>query len=301
MHKKYTAWRDSRKMPGINPGIGPETELLNMIYAVSTEMSANPQIFLSGDNTIWVYYESSCYPSDSFFEEYGVSMAFVSEKYPLSVYGTVNESESGELVSKMSEDGTEMEWIKKDISARDFDEMLNICAKIKMPEKDLQKEFYHIFCNMDYRYELLPVRRTYFLERVFADYPQYSEDTYYRYLPMSGDWKRTSCTGSLSISQKKELWMMFLQDRYSPIEFDEVWEVMESQKSLTMFSWEMALRLALDELGVEISYNEKNGFSVINREGKRMVFSYDSECTAERLFLKLLFPSPYRNEGGQNG
>ena len=58
--------------------------------------------------------------------------------------------------------------------------------KIKTPAEDMQKELYQILCDMDYRNELLAVRRTYILERVFADYPQYSPDTYYRYIPMAG-------------------------------------------------------------------------------------------------------------------
>ncbi|MCH1981612.1 hypothetical protein MCG98_03385 [Ruminococcus sp. OA3] len=301
MHKKHTAWTQSRKMPGINPGIKPETELFNMIYAIGSEMGTNPQIFLSGKDTLWVYYEFTCYSSELFFDEYGASMALVSEKYPVSVYGTVNESESGELIARMSQYKAEMEWIKKDISSGDFDEMLNICVKIKTPAEDIQKEFYRILCDMDYRNELLAVRRTYFLEHVFADYPQYNQDTYFRYIPMAGDWKRTSCTASLTVSQKKELWMLFLQERYSPIEFDEVWKLMEDEQRLTMFSWEMALRLALDQLGVRILYDEKNGFAVINGENKRMYYNYDSDSTAERLFLKLLFPRPYIKKGGPNG
>lgn len=300
MHKKYTAWTQSRKIPGISPGIVPETELFNMIYAISSEMGTNPQVFLSGNHTLWLYYEFTCYSSESFFEEYGASMAFVSEKYPVSVYGTVNGSESGELIARMTQYGTKMEWIKKDISSGNFDEMLNICVKIKTPAEDMQKELYQILSDMDYRNELLAVRRTYILERVFADYPQYSPDTYYRYIPMAGDWKRTSCTASLTVLQKKELWMLFLQERYSPIEFDEVWKQMEDEQRLTMFSWEMALRLALDQLGIRILYDEENGFSVIDGENKRMYYNYDSDSTAERLFLKLLFPSPYIRKGGLN-
>ena len=83
-----------------------------MIYAVSSEMGTNPQVFLSGNHTPG-YIMNLPATVQSLFEEYGASMAFVSEKYPVSVYGTVNGSESGELIARMSQYGTKMEWIKK--------------------------------------------------------------------------------------------------------------------------------------------------------------------------------------------
>jgi len=51
-----------------------------------------------------------------------------------------------------------------------------------------------------------------------------------------------------------------------------------------------SLVLALSQAKISIQY-ENGGFHVIDQNGARLLYRYDSSNAAERLFLKLLFPS----------
>lgn len=81
--------------------------------------------------------------------------------------------------------------------------------------------------------------------------------------------------------------MMYFNDGLSPLEFEDAFSAIESGE-ISAFPWELALRLALEEAGITVSY--ENGYCVNDRSGKRISPDFSSELAAERLFAKLIFP-----------
>ena len=78
-----------------------------------------------------------------------------------------------------------------------------------------------------------------------------------------------------------------LVEGVSPLEFEDAFNALQEGR-VSAFSWELSLRLALSQAKISIQY-ENGGFHVIDQNGARLLYRYDSSNAAERLFLKLLF------------
>lgn len=212
-------------------------------------------------------------------------MALISQGSPISIYGNVHGLEGGRLSARFS--GENLQLCKQDVSARDFDLISDLCAKITFPDETQAVTFGQILQHMDYRKAYLPIARTQLTEQLFADAPQYSADTHYRYLPFNEE--GGSYLDALPIPLQKELWLLFLVEGVSPLEFEDAFDALQEGR-VSAFSWELSLRLALSQAKISIQY-ENGGFHVIDQNGARLLYRYDSSNAAERLFLKLLFPS----------
>lgn len=81
--------------------------------------------------------------------------------------------------------------------------------------------------------------------------------------------------------------MIYFDNGLSPLEFDDAFSAME-RNEISVFPWELALRLALEEKGISVSYD--NGYCITDQNGKRITPSFESRNSAEKLFVKLLFP-----------
>ena len=70
---------------------------------------------------------------------------------------------------------------------------------------------------------------------------------------------------------------------------------LQEKEEISLFQWELALRLALSEKGITISYDNED-FRVTDANGLRLRFDYRTGSAAEKVFLKILFPVvPERN------
>lgn len=285
MQKKRIAWQRDIYFGEKNPCVNRAAELVRLLYAVSAEVSMNPQLYATRDKVLWAYFEHSCFEAEAFLEEYGVVMALISQGSPISIYGNVHGLEGGRLSARFS--GENLQLCKQDVSARDFDLISDLCAKITFPDETQAVTFGQILQHMDYRKAYLPIARTQLTEQLFADAPQYSADTHYRYLPFNEE--GGSYLDALPIPLQKELWLLFLVEGVSPLEFEDAFNALQEGR-VSAFSWELSLRLALSQAKISIQY-ENGGFHVIDQNGARLLYRYDSSNAAERLFLKLLFPS----------
>lgn len=288
MQKKYTAWSKRMELIEEPPAEGREKQLLSLVYEISGETELNPQVYTSNGHILWIYYEHSCYTTRAIFEAYGAALAAVSQRYPVSVYGNIDGCESGELTASLIQGEKAVQLIKRNVSAGDFEEISDICLKIIFPTETGQKEFTRLIKNMDFHKPYLAMRRTPFTERVLSGCPQLSGDFCFRYL-LLGEQCGQSYLDSLPVPLMKELWLLFLRDRFSPLEFDDALCALQKGECAA-FPWELSLHLALSEAQIEISY-EQGGFQVFDQYGKRLYFNYENECSAEKLFLKLLFPN----------
>ena len=286
MHKKYVSWTARAQKPQDVPGMTADGEVLNILYNLSTELSQNPQLFVS-QNIIWAYFKNASISARQFIERYGPDMAYVSTHYRMSLYGSVNGYESGQITAALSEDETEIIYTRLDETQRDFDEMVDVCIKISMGDEAHSHSFADILRHMDYTLDYLPIRRSAYAQMAFGAYAQHSADTYFRYMPMSAYPDAERYTDSLSMEQKKQLWEMYLEQGLSPLEFDNVLRLRKMHTAV-LFSWELALKLSLGEMGITVAY--ENGFEVTDAAGKRLKFDYEKGSGAERLFLKILFP-----------
>ena len=286
MQKKQIAWR--QELPVEQPlATGSEAAcFLRFIYALSDEMSMEPQLYTMKEHILWAYYEHSCFESEPFLEEYGTDLAWISQRYPISIYGNVNGFESGELSAQIQGNTLTME--KRDVSGQDFNLISDLCVKIVLHDEAHTGELRQILSRMRFRKTYLPIERTVLTEQLFQGEPQYSADTYYRYLALSNETEQAYLS-SLTVALQKKLWLLFLEDGLSPMEFDDAFNALQNGEA-PVFPWELSLRLAMSEAGVSVHY-EGRDFRVTTEAGKRLNFTYNSNSAAEKLFLKLLFPS----------
>lgn len=287
MQKKHIAWSEQYPFFATDLAESVQEELCRLLYTVSIDTAINPQLYLTEDNTLWIYFEHTCFEAEALFSDYGSALAFISQTYPLSIYGNVHEFEGGELSAKVLDDGRSIQCIKRDVSGRDFDVIADICIVIHFSDSTLARTFYSVFQHIDFHKSYLPIERTPSTEEIFAGCPQYSRDTGFRYLLLS-DMPAAFYLESLPVVFKKKLWVLYLQEGVSPVEFDDAFRALQETR-ISAFSWELSLRLALSEVGISVDYD--NGFKILDRDGQRRIFNFNSNCSAEKLFLKLIFPS----------
>ncbi|MCR1840436.1 hypothetical protein [Murimonas intestini] len=288
MHKKVIAARQKIKFRDNIPEGNAPYYMMEMVWAVASDLEKIPQFYIVGqEKTLWVFYEYTSFICDDFLEKYGVLSALISEKYPVSVCGT-----SGELEHVWAEAGfingrKELELIKSSTSGRDFDEISNICLRFYIEDEGERDELCSCLANLDYRQDYLAVSRTLLAKKLFAGIAEDYPDTYYRYLPMSGG--DMEFWNALSMNQKKMLWILFLEYKVSAVEFEYVVNALKDGSMVYLFTWELALRMALDELGISVE-SQEDDFKVLDKDGKRLRMDYGRGSEAEKLFLKILFP-----------
>ncbi|WP_294465698.1 hypothetical protein [uncultured Anaerofustis sp.] len=290
MHNKVIAYKEE---VNISKDIKPSYEeslLMVYIYMLGYELNINPKVYkIEKENSIWVYYEKACYAVENFFDEFGISAGLISNKYPLSIYGIINDNESASLVSYYDLSDSKIILMKKNVSGKDFAEMTDICVKIEVINSDLLDSFYQIINNLDYRKSYIAVDRAKFPEHMFNNMDEEDKNTFYKYIKLDNPYENEAFIDSLSIEQRKELWKLFLKDKLSPIDFDYAFKRYKENSLFSLFEWELALRLALSDLRISVEYNDNN-FKIIDKNNKRLYFDYSSDNSAEKLFLKILFP-----------
>lgn len=254
---------------------------VEFIYLLSCDAEQNPTTYASDDNVLWVYYPNSCFICEEMFERYSVFMALSG----ISIYGGADGFESGELTSEICSDNKHICNKKKNVSGTDFEIIRDIALKIPLESSRIVGEYAKLIGNISFRNSFLAAERTDFAENSLNEFEQKSDDTYYRYVIL-GD-RDESYLNSLSVEQRKKLWILYLTDGLSPIEFDDAFSEME-ENEISVFPWELALRLALEETGITVSY--ENGYYVKTKNGSRIFPDLSSDIAAEKLFIKLIFP-----------
>ena len=192
--------------------------------------------------------------------------------------------ESGQLTAEFGENKSMLQCKKLNVSGTNYETIRDITLKVPARNSSAVSEYQELFSAISPQCSYIAVERTELIEEVFRDISQQSEDTYYRYIVLTGD----DCyLNALSIQQRKNLWLMYFNDGLSPLEFEDAYSAIE-RGEISSFPWELALRLVLEETGITISY--ENGYYVSDRSGKRISPDFSSELAAERLFAKLIFP-----------
>lgn len=290
MHQNTIAWQQEIAAPAMKGMPSPDVHLINMVYALSLELTANPTICADGADGLWIYYEGACFACEELLQEYGLSLAVISRRYPLRFYGNAGGLESVELESALSADGQRLTLMKKNVSGQDFDQISNLCLRIKAGSASCRDAIKAALSALDYRRDYLALRRTSYAQQALADAGELNPDTYYRYIPLSGDGEATAAAVNLPLERQVELWLLLLQDHISVLELSYVLEAVEREALYSYFTWELSLRLAMSKSGCRVCYGPE-GFQLIDGEGKRLRYGFNKGSDGERLLLKFLFPA----------
>lgn len=289
--QKKVVYQQEADAPLLNVSIGSEGAIIAMIYGIACELSQNPQVYQMGKNTVWVYFQGSCFSCDALMGAYGTSLAFASQTHPVVFCGDCKGQETVELTGALVKSDKKVLLKRFSDSGRDFDDITNLCLRITVEDAVEATEICELIRGIDCFGFSVAVRRTAYAEKALAGCPQVIPDAYYRYIPMTEPCTPTDCVMQLPIDKQKRLWSLFLEYELSSLEFEYLSKALESGGDFPLFTWELSLRLALNDAGYSISYGE-NGFEVRRGDSSRVVYDYEEGSAAERMFLKVLFPVP---------
>lgn len=290
MHQNTIAWQQEIAAPAMKEVPSPDVHLINMVYALSLELTANPTVCADGADGLWIYYEGACFACEELLQEYGLSLAVISRRYPLRIYGNAGGLESVELESVLSADGRRMTFTKKNVSGEDFDQISTLCMRVQAGSAACRDAIEAVLSALDYRRDYLALRRTSYVQQSLAEAGEFSADTYYRYIPLNGDGEVTIAAVNLPLDRQVELWLLLLRDHISVLELSYVLEAVEREALYSYFTWELSLRLAMSKSGCRVCYGPE-GFHLIDGEGNRLHYGFNKGSDGERLLLKFLFPA----------
>lgn len=293
MHKQITVWRERIPCQAAEPEMTPELRLLFMVCDISAQMQENPVIVQENARTLWICYENACLPCELLSEGMGSALARIGESIPISLHGGTEGLEMARIEAVRASGGRELEITKYDISGKDFQELTGFGFRVHLRDEEECAFVQMLLSEAKFEKTFLAYPRTRRIEAACAGCVDPGRDMYYRYLPVGGSEDMDEALASLSLEKKKKLWELFIVDDLCAVEFEYVLDAYENGRLGGIFSWDMALRLALGEAGVTISY-ENRDFRVCRSTGERLYYSYESGNAAECLFLKLLFPVPVR-------
>lgn len=95
---------------------------------------------------------------------------------------------------------------------------------------------------------------------------------------------------SLTAAHKVQLWRTLLEDGRQPLEFQWFWKSYYAQDALFLLEWELALEIVLEELDFQVERAERF-FRMTGPDGRERRFDFTRGGPAEKLFLKMLFPT----------
>lgn len=245
---------------------------------------------------IWLVYPDIAWDNDRFLEEFGVETAAVSQECPVTVFGMSSQMDMGELEIVWDEN-SDIVCRKRNSRGNDFFNMEGMGLKIQCPSQEAYEAYLELCGNIhgDYPYAALSRKNMKYFSGC-RELTEIKTDTYYCYIPVNEESDRFFLD-VLSLEQKKELWLKFLRDGVSPMEFAYVTQAIVEEEEINVFEWELSLHMAMAAEGMRIEYGEED-FQIVDKKGRRRWFSFQSVLEAEKLFMKILFPVvPVKGKG----
>ncbi len=269
--------------------------LVSLVYRLSRALDISPQLYtVEAEQTVWLLWERSAFDCYRLIEEYGPAIAWISEQFPLSLYGTTEVSESADCTIQ-SAGPDRLVCRKFTISGQDFAVLSDLCLRLSIQDDAVRHPMAEILRCVDPYHSWVAVRRTPLAENWFAGIREPDSRTFFRFLPLE-DPLPVEEIGSfptfwqaLTLEQQQLLWLLLLRDGASAAEMDYVIAYWQEGWTFSPCKWELSLRRALAEAGVSIHY-DADDFRMTNAAGRRIRYDYTSGTGAQRLCLKLLFP-----------
>lgn len=292
LNQKRLAMSGHGPMPSEEIGKCKELMLtLTMLHDLAVRLQEVPLLYDLCDNKIRVLFRNSQIDCDGFLDDYKEIMAVISIKWPVIVYGVVDNQEVGELRVAIDEiDGQkELNYSYYNVSGKSFNSLSGICMTVDVAchlSREFLKEAIH---GIGIQNTCILVHQKWQGFCAENELPKFSKDSGFCYLLTISDGNWLDMLHSISITQKEELWQKFLEDSLTPVEFQWLLDAFNKRQAAGLLEWELALRVVLCRLGIKIT-NEVGYFHVEDAEGKALRFQFNSKSPAEKMFLKILFP-----------
>lgn len=254
-----------------------------------------PEIVLEEkENAIWLVYPDLSWEVESLVEEYGAELATISARFPMLISGMTSRMDMG-TVEISWDDQNQICCRKSNFKGTDFERLESLGLKIRFDKAETLSAYGELVKGIRMEYPYAPVSRKHIKYLEEGTVPENAKkDTYYYYIPVNPQSERFFADG-LSIRQKQNLWLKFLKDGVSPMEFAYINQALAEGTEVNMFELELALRMAMASEGITIEYRDVE-FRILDKNGQRKWFSYQSVLEAEKLCVKILFPEiPVKN------
>lgn len=267
--------------------ISPIKKIVLLVNKLIEDLHITPSLrTVAGNNTLSILFENISFDCDEFFEDYGGIVASISNEYDISLCGIINDLEIGELFAFYKND--KLCYEKSNVSGKDFDIISELYIKVTLKNKYETDFLFQLLssCNKS----LIPFSRRYAELLGDDEYIGENELTHFLYLTLDNlSSLSKNILQDLTIPQLTELWLLFLRDNVTVVEFDMIYEQIHSDSLPCLLRLELSLQLALSELKMKV-INEASGFEIFNANDERVKFDFSSMSTAEKIFLKILFP-----------
>lgn len=236
--------------------------------------------------TLCVLFENSGFDCDEFSAEYGEVIASIEKKYPVCICGMLRDLEMGEVTAYSDDDGI---WYKKSaVSGRNFDVLSCVYIKIALTTQEELRFLMLLLSDCAKNNIAFPRRFSHLLNP--EEYGGEEEATHFLYLSLDSEEPfPETLSQTLSVSQLTELWAIFLREGTEVGEFDMLYEQIKQHRAPDLLRLELSLQMAVDALGIVVT-NDASGFMVRGEGDRRIRMDYHSKSSAEKLFLKILFP-----------
>ena len=275
--------------PAPNPLAMPEETgrlLAELVYAVGQTFDIDPVVLPAGGSTLLLLYRDTVFCWQDVTEPFGDAIAAISQRWPLTLYGTAESRETVEVTETLQD--KKLLTRLRSVSGEAFDALECLCLKIKFDSEETSGHMASLLRHMSCRNRCAAVGRKHdaFLQmwRLNMD----TEGSMFSYVDLDHA-KAQDCLFSLSAQQKARLWRTFLEENVQPKEFDWLWTAYQNGTACHLLEWELTLRSVLEELNFHVSH-EEGLFQVTDETGNRRQFDLIHGGPAEKMFLKLLFP-----------
>lgn len=263
-----------------------------LLYALGVSFSLQPAVFHTrGNRMLTVLFRDACLDCRDFSLQYGGAVAALSNRWPVTVYGTAAQRETVELLLRSREGrGGEIEMIQSSVSGQTYDILSGLCLKISC---GTPMEAWNLAAILR---ELRPGCQYAAVSRIHEEFCrrqgmlEAEDGALFCYVAMEEEAPSPAeRVRNLTISHKIELWRAFLEGGVSSREFDWLLSLYQEGAGAALLEWELALQSVLEELGFSI-LNEDGRFLVEDGRARRRKFDYAGGSPAEKMFLKILFP-----------
>lgn len=260
--------------------------LCQLVWQLDQQLEALPQV-LQGQESVWVYWPGGCADCDDLLSQYDLAAALISQHYPLRFCGSTDWGEPADISATWAPDWHGISYQTRTVTGQDFDTLCDICLCIAVPDRVAGQQIASMLIGIHPGCDLLALPRTPFLEEELGSCGPRDTDSYFRYLPLCDGAGTENWQQALSVLQRQELWLAFLQDGDDPAEFG--WALAALGDSCPDFGWYLALTTAMDRAGVYTQTDGKTGFHLY-RGGQRLALDYQRGTDAQRFLLRALFP-----------
>lgn len=183
-----------------------------------------------GDRQLKIGYKVLSFPTDELAENFGSLVSKTDQTWPLEVFGI---ADSGELIGiSFAGDGDSLVMRQQSVSGVWFDELRDLYLTLLLPDIKAARCLFDLLravedgrpaAAMEWEYaDFLEQQHLACIDRTLSFCYVYFEQDCPDDAPLA-------CLLSLTLEQKQKLWLLFLEKRIFPPEFEWLWDTLVNQ------------------------------------------------------------------------